>query len=243
MNKYGNKLRSALQYCSMAFLAFFLVAAAQAQTPVTASTEAHADRITPPPVPAEIQVEAGNELFLVGHGVGTQNYACVPCDTSKPGCPAAGVVFSLFTPQATLFSDNGKQLITHFSSPNPFETNTDATVAAGGLIRVTWQHSQDTSRVWAKAIGTATSSTDPQFVRQGAIPWLKLQVKDVGALAGPTGGNKLTGTTFIQRVNTFGGLAPAGCTSTADLGKKAFVPYTADYLFYKAAGRDGRNDY
>src|SRR3954470_16039960 len=35
---------------------------------------AYADEIKPPPVPANIKVPAGNEAFLVGHAVGTQNY-------------------------------------------------------------------------------------------------------------------------------------------------------------------------
>ena len=54
---------------------------------------------------------------------------------------------------------------------------------------------------------------------------------------GPTGGHKLTATTFIQRLNTSGGIAPSdGCTESPDVGKKALVPYTADYFFfYKAA--------
>jgi len=34
---------------------------------------AHADRVTPPPVPTNIQVPEGNKAFLVGHAVGTQN--------------------------------------------------------------------------------------------------------------------------------------------------------------------------
>ena len=51
---------------------------------------------------------------------------------------------------------------------------------------------------------------------------------------GPTGGVTLARTTFIQRVNTFGGLAPStGCDTPTELGKKAFIPYTADYVFYK----------
>jgi len=41
-------------------------------------------------------------------------------------------------------------------------------------------------------------------------------------------------TTFIQRVNTIGGLAPSeGCLSPLGLGHQAFVHYTADYFFYK----------
>ena len=50
---------------------------------------------------------------------------------------------------------------------------------------------------------------------------------------GPGGGDMLVRTTFIQRVNTYGGLAPStGCSAPADVGKKAFIPYTADYVFY-----------
>jgi hypothetical protein len=47
-------------------------------------------------------------------------------------------------------------------------------------------------------------------------------------------GDTLTKTTFIQRLNTSGGLAPStGCSSAADVGRLAFVPYSADYFFYK----------
>jgi hypothetical protein len=46
-------------------------------------------------------------------------------------------------------------------------------------------------------------------------------------------GDRLAGTTFIQRVNTTGGVNPTpGGDCTADLP----VPYTADYYFYKATG-------
>jgi hypothetical protein len=74
---------------------------------------AHADDITPPRVPKLLEVEDGNEVFLVGQGVGTQNYVCAPSATS-----VTGFAFSLFTPQATLLDGAGEQLITHFFSPN-----------------------------------------------------------------------------------------------------------------------------
>jgi hypothetical protein len=84
---------------------------------------------------------------------------------------------------------------------------------------------QDSSTVWAKA--NATAIVDPN-----AIAWVLLEV--VGREVGPTGGATLFGTSFIQRVNTVGGLAPAtGCDTPADLGNKAFQHYTADYVFYK----------
>jgi len=186
-------------------------------------------------VPANIQVPAGNHAFLEGHGVGTQNYVCAPSASS-----ATGVAYALFTPEATLFSDDYKQLITHFFSPSPSETNTNPAVIADGAIRVTWQH-RDTSTVWGRVrpadptvpgdIGD--SSTDPAFVAPGAVAWLK--VTATATQAGPLGGDTLTKTTFIQRLNTSGGLAPStGCRTPTDVGHQAFVPYKADYFFYKA---------
>jgi hypothetical protein len=188
-----------------------LIACATALVAFTVSLPqpAHAD-----PVPNNIRVPAGNAAFLLGHATGTQNYICLPS--------GSGFAWTFFGPQATLFDDIDEQVITHFLSPNPDE---------GGTPRATWQHSQDTSTVWAMAIA---SSSNPGFVAPGAIPWLLLQV--VGAQGGPTGGQTLTAITFIQRLNTSGGVVPStGCTSSTDVGKKALVPYTADYVFYKAA--------
>jgi hypothetical protein len=170
------------------------------------------DRPTPPPVPDTIRVPPDVEPFLVGHATGTQNYVCLPS--------ASGVAFSLFTPEATLFDHEMRQLTTHFFSPNPAEN---------GTIRATWEDSRDTSRVWGKA---AQQSSDPAFVKAGAIPWVLLQI--TGVANGPRGGDALSKTVFIQRLNTDGGAAPTtGCAAPADIGNKAFVPYTADYFFFK----------
>ena len=190
---------------------------------------AHADEVTPPPVPDRIKAPEGAEAFLIGHARGTQNYVCLST--------ASGFAWTLFTPDATLFRAGGKQIITHVFRPNPCETNTNPRVVANGTIRAAWQHS-DSSTVWAGTTPaqTATTATDPDFVKQGAVAWLGLTV--VGAQDGPTGGDTLTNTTFIQRVNTEGGLAPlTGCAQLADVGKEAFMPYRADYVFYE--GPDG----
>lgn len=184
-------------------------------------THAHGrGRIHPPRVPGDLEVPAGQRPFLEGHAVGTQNYACLPSATA-----ASGFAWTLFTPQATLFTDDARQLTTHFFSPNPFEVET---------FRPTWEHSRDTSTVWAELVGVP--STDPAFVKPGAIAWLLLHV--VQSQDGPTGGRTLTAAKYIHRVNTSGGKAPAtGCSALADVGKKAVVPYTADYIFYT----NGRN--
>ena len=178
---------------------------------------AHAKHVELPPMPADIQADAANRAYLGGHAVGTQNYICLPSGST--------FAWSLFTPEATLFNDDQKQLVTHFFSPNPFEPD---------LVRATWQHSKDSSVVWAKL---KTPSSDPAYVAPGAIPWLLLDV--AGAAAGPDGGDTLSRAVQIQRLNTLGGAAPStGCAASTDVGKRAFVPYSADYIFYLKRDRD-----
>src|SRR5262249_54573934 len=134
--------------------------------------------------------------------------------------------YTLFTPQATLFTDQGQQVTTHFFSPNPAE---------GGVVRATWEQSQDTSTVWGRV---KEQSSDADYVAPGAIPWLLIEIK--GAQAQPTGSHKLAGTKLIQRVNTGGGSAPGtGCASWDDVGKRAYVPYTADYFFFESRYPEG----
>ncbi|HXO91656.1 MAG TPA: DUF3455 domain-containing protein [Stellaceae bacterium] len=176
---------------------------------------AHADDPKRPPVPPNIpdvlRVPDGNKAFREGDAIGTQDYICLPTG------------WAFFGPQATLFNEHDEQIITHFLSPNPFEQAPNP--FENGLPRATWQDSEDTSKVWARTI--ASVSVEP-----GAIPWYLLQV--VGAQDGPTGGDELSETTYIQRLNTVGGLAP---TTPCTVGAIALVPYTAEYFFYKAIKR------
>ena len=199
-------------------------------------SEANTEPIHVGDVPSNIQVPAGNHAFLVGHAVGTQNYVCAPSAAS-----ASGVAYALFTPEATLFSDDFKQLTTHFFSPSPSEINTNPAVVAVGPIRATWLHSRDSSSVWAKARPADPTvpgdlgdfSTDPNFVAKDAVAWVKLT--KTATQAGPTGGDVLGKTTFVQRLNTVGGVAPStGCAVLTDVGHQAFMPYKADYFFYTA---------
>jgi hypothetical protein len=204
--------RTPLIACAGAFAVAFTILLPQA---------AHAKHVTPPPVPANLEVPEGNTAYLVGHAIGTQNYVCLPS--------GAGFAYVLFTPEATLFDDHDRQIITHYFSPN---LNPDPdTGETAGTIRATWQDS-DTSTVWAKATASASHTDFPDFVAEGAVAWLTLT--RVGAQDGPRGGDTLSDTTFIQRLNTSGGVAPADCTSLADVGKQAFEPYTADYFFFSA---------
>ncbi len=61
---------------------------------------------------------------------------------------------------------------------------------------------------------------------RGAIPWLRL-----GATS-TSGDGRFARLTFIQRVNTIGGTAPA--EGGAFVGDEARVPYTTEYYFYRS---------
>ncbi len=63
-----------------------------------------------------------------------------------------------------------------------------------------------------------------------AIPWLLLARASV---SGPPG--LLSPTTYIQRINTRGGVAPATGCDAAHVGASTAVFYSADYYFYRAA--------
>ena len=89
------------------------------------------------------------------------------------------------------------------------------------------------------SITCAAAAADSRLVAPGAIPWLKLPM--AGVQEGPTGGDTLTATTFIQRLNTSGGVAPSRACTPENVGDKAFVPYEADYFFDTGPDRDAAN--
>lgn len=79
----------------------------------------------------------------------------------------------------------------------------------------TWQ-----SNSGSKVVGTVANRCTPDAA---SIAWLSLT-------AVPTGDGIFADVTFIQRLNTVGGNAPA--TPGTVIGQEARIPYTADYLFY-----------
>jgi hypothetical protein len=82
-----------------------------------------------------------------------------------------------------------------------------------------WESTKDGSLVGAKKIAAVD--------QPGAVPQLLLQATE--NTGGP--GTQFGAVTFVQRLNTRGGLAPAGaCAAGAQVG----VHYTADYAFWTA---------
>jgi len=74
----------------------------------------------------------------------------------------------------------------------------------------------------SKVVGTRLFGCQPDPT---AIPWLRLEAVST---SGPGIFNSVT---FIQRLNTTGGLAPS--TPGLVVGQTAEVPYTAEYYFYR----------
>ena len=82
----------------------------------------------------------------------------------------------------------------------------------------TWE-AADGSRITGKQVGVAPASA-------GNIPFQLVKAE------GGTGAMK--DVTYIQRVNTKGGVAPADACNASMKGAKKTVPYSADYVLYKA---------
>ena len=123
-------------------------------------------------------------------------------------CTAADASYrwNLVAPRADLYDEDGRFFGTHFGGP-------------------TWQ-AKDGSLV--KAALDRRVTVDPT-----AIDWFRLRVTHQVAGAD---GDRLTATTFIQRVQTTHGLAPTRTCNAESLGDVEEVPYTAVYVFWKATG-------
>ncbi len=120
----------------------------------------------------------------------------------------AGFAWTFVAPRANLTDNRGRVIISHFGGP-------------------TWQ-ANDGSKVVGKTVSSVT-------VSPRAIPWLLLSATTTPA---PQGGGLLADASFVQRLFTVGGLAPAASTCNAQtVGARAEVPYTAEYVFWKPIPR------
>ena len=108
-----------------------------------------------------------------------------------------------------------------FVAPVATLFNADKTKTVGSYYAgPTWQ-AIDGSKVTGKqlAVSPAASPT--------AIPLQLVQ-------AAPTSGSgDMVGVSYIQRLNTIGGVAPTSSCDAATAGAKQQVKYQADYVFYK----------
>ena len=81
----GTRLTSLRTVCAVGAVALSLTSAVS--RPRLAAADPRGV-IVAPAVPANLEVPVGNQVYLEGHAVGTQDYVCLPSDT--------GVSFVLF---------------------------------------------------------------------------------------------------------------------------------------------------
>ena len=82
----------------------------------------------------------------------------------------------------------------------------------------TWE-SADGSKITGKQVAVAPASA-------GNIPYQLVKTEPA------MGAGAMNGITYIQRINTKGGVAPSMACDAAGMGKKQTVKYEADYVFY-----------
>ena len=120
-----------------------------------------------------------------------------------------GSAWDFVGPVANLYADAGfrGQVGTHYAGP-------------AGPTGPMWE-SNSGSTVEATRVPDTGCPPDAT-----AIPWLKLKSVET------SGPGMFRDVTYIQRVNTTGGLKPT--TDGLFVGQEARVPYTAEYFFYRA---------
>jgi hypothetical protein len=128
---------------------------------------------------------------------------------------AVGVQIYVATPSPA----DATQFVWTFKAPEAVLLDNEGEVIGIHYAGPTWESESASKVIGARVAGATVDGT--------AIPWLLLRA------ASTEGPGILERTTFVQRVNTTGGLAPA--TPPTQAGQEARVPYTADYYFFRAS--------
>jgi len=123
---------------------------------------------------------------------------------------ASGVAWTFIAPSAILLDRRGKRVGDHGFGP--------------------YWRALDGSLVQGHMAVAVPAPNDPEH----AIPWLRITAR-TATPARDGGQGTFTPTTFIHRLATVGGVAPAADTcTTAAVGTVAPVDYEAIYVFYRA---------
>ncbi|MGE3541583.1 MAG: DUF3455 domain-containing protein [Candidatus Tectimicrobiota bacterium] len=169
----------------------------------------HAVSLPPPP----------HQLALTLFAEGLQSYRSVE---PTPGA----FLWQFFGPEATLFTDSTQttRVGIHFNV-NTAPADTLTTCPVVGFACPSWQFDADSSAV---TVGRPIDMTPSP----NAIPELLLPaVSHVGT-------GLFSAITFVQRLDTVGGLATA-CALPTGLGQECDSPYTATYTFFVATPEPG----
>ena len=179
--------------------------------PVDAGVQDQSAAALQPPsgVPALLQPPAGSTVAVLFHGRGDQVYVC---SSMTGGGSDGGTMDGGTTSYAWVLKAPDAKLY-------------DDAGKLGGLHYAgpTWTANDQSSVVGMRVQQVSAPQSD-------SISWLLLKA------ISHAGSGLLAPISFIQRVYTQGGVAPAGGCDAANLGAESRAAYSAEYYFYAGGG-------
>ncbi len=165
--------------------------------------------LTPPAnIPAAIAVPSGTTLKVHYHAIGAQIYTCMASSgVAGAGGAGAGGVAGAGRYRWALKAPDAVLYDQRF-----------VRVGSHG-VGPSWSSSFDGSVIDGTKIAEATPVA-------GAIPWLLLMATAI------TDSGVFSDVTYVQRLATVGGVAPAGGCDSTTVGMDTRVGYSADYYFF-----------
>ena len=161
-------------------------------------------------IPPALAVPAGATLALHYQGSGVQIYTCTP-SSGAGGAAGSGADAGATTYSWVLKGPDAKLY--------------DASGAQVGTHGI--------GPEWTSSDGSVVNGTKVEQVNStaaGAIPWLLLRASST------SGTGVFSNVTYVQRLNTSGGAAPATGCGASTSGMDTSVSYTADYYFFTGGG-------
>jgi Protein of unknown function (DUF3455) len=158
--------------------------------------------LTPPPVPPALAVPAGATPEVHVHAVGAQIYTCTAIGGANTGADAGATTYAWVLKAPDAKLYDSRGVQVGTHGAGPSWTHADGSVAHG-----------------VKVAELNSPMTD-------AISWLLLRVSSA------SGPGAFGDVTYVHRLSTIGGKAPAtGCDATT-VGTDTRSDYVADYYFY-----------
>ena len=143
--------------------------------------------------------------------------AAVAAPSGKPAMMLKGVGLLTYECRAKAGADGTFEWV--FAGPDAVLQDRSGKPVGKYYGGPTWEHS-DGSKLTGKQLAVSPAPA-------GNIPLQLVQASPA------TGSGAFTGVTYIQRVNTMGGVAPSTPCNASNMGTKNTVQYSADYVFYK----------
>lgn len=189
----------------------------------------------PAHVPAALDPPSGTTLSAGMAASGVQVYVC-----AAPATAGAAPSWVLKAPHAVL-SEGKETTATHFSGPAPAPpvaakasspTPTTPAAPAPPAPASASATTPATAPTWEALDGsrlTGAKAASAPAPDGKSIPWLLLRSTSI------VGPGLFGDITWVQRLDTVGGTAPAVGCDAGHVGAEVMVPYRADYFFYHAS--------